>query len=89
MGFADMERHRKELEDAGYFKELGRRVRKARQERGWTLDDLEEKTSIAANTLGKLERGDGNPRLSTLVEVSLALKVPLSRLVPPAPRDRA
>lgn len=83
-----MERHRKELEDAGYFKELGDRVRRARKAKGMTLGDLEAATSIAANTLGKLERGEGNPRLSTLVEVSLALKVPLSRLVPPAPRDK-
>lgn len=37
---------------------LGQRVRDIRKARGWTLQDLGDKTGLAVSTISKMERGD-------------------------------
>ena len=36
---------------------LGRRLRRAREERGYTLDELRKKTRVSIATLSRIERG--------------------------------
>lgn len=66
---------------------VGDVVRKLRNERGWTLDDLAAKTDTNKNTLSAIERGEGNPRLDTLLKIAKALQIPPDRLFPIRRKD--
>ncbi|MGW0460249.1 helix-turn-helix domain-containing protein [Streptomyces tendae] len=52
---------------------VGTRLRTVRRSRGWTLDELAEKSGISASTLSRLESGKR--------QASLELLVPLTRLL--------
>jgi DNA-binding response OmpR family regulator len=53
--------------------ELGRQMRHARTERGWTLKDLSESSGISVSQLSSIERGTHLPSLESLVAVAAAL----------------
>jgi FixJ family two-component response regulator len=53
--------------------ELGRQVRLARTERGWTLKELSEASGVSVSQLSSIERGAHLPSLESLVTVALAL----------------
>jgi len=53
--------------------ELGRRVRLARTEKGWTLKDLSESSGVSVSQLSSIERGAHLPSLESLLAVSGAL----------------
>lgn len=53
--------------------ELGRRIRLARTERGWTLKDLSERSGISVSQLSSIERGSHLPSIESLLLVSNAL----------------
>lgn len=55
--------------------ELGRQVRVARVERGWTLKDLSEAAGLSVSQLSSIERGAAMPSLESLVAVAGALGV--------------
>jgi len=48
---------------------LGKNLRRMRQDKGWTLVQLSERTGIKVGHLSKLERQDGDPKLSTLYKL--------------------
>jgi transcriptional regulator with XRE-family HTH domain len=52
---------------------LGPRIRSLRESRGWNLTDLAARTGLDPANLSRLERGEGNPRLSTLERLADAL----------------
>lgn len=51
--------------------ELGRRIRNARERRGWTQIDLANQVGVRARTIGAWERGENIPlnRLGKLEEI--------------------
>lgn len=53
-------------------------VAQARHARGWTQKDLAERIGMTQSAVARLERGDSDPRLSTVVAVCRALDLPLS-----------
>jgi FixJ family two-component response regulator len=53
--------------------ELGRQVRLARTERGWTLKELSEGSGISVSQLSSIERGAHLPSLESLVAIASAL----------------
>lgn len=53
--------------------ELGRRIRLARTERGWTLKDLSESSGVSVSQLSSIERGAHLPSLESLLAVAGAL----------------
>ncbi len=53
--------------------ELGRQVRLARNERGWTLKDLSESSQVSVSQLSSIERGAHLPSLESLVAIAIAL----------------
>jgi transcriptional regulator with XRE-family HTH domain len=62
------------------------RVRRERDRAGMSLTELARRAGIAKSTLSQLESGAGNPSMETLWALSIALRVPFSRLVdPPRP----
>ena len=53
--------------------ELGRRIRLARTERGWTLRELSDASSVSVSQLSSIERGAHLPSLESLLSISHAL----------------
>lgn len=60
---------------------VARTVRRIRAERGWSLDSLAARAGVSKGVLVGLEQGGANPSLGTLLRVSDALGVPLTRMV--------
>lgn len=54
--------------------ELGRQIRLARTERGWTLKDLSESSNVSVSQLSSIERGAHLPSLESLLSVAAALE---------------
>jgi transcriptional regulator with XRE-family HTH domain len=66
---------------------IGSRVRRERQSRGWTLDQLAEAAAVSRRMLVNVEQGAANPSVGTLLRLSDALGVGLPALVErPTPR---
>ncbi|PPF23785.1 MULTISPECIES: helix-turn-helix domain-containing protein [unclassified Rathayibacter] len=60
---------------------IGERVRRARQARKWTLDRLAADAEVSRRQLVKVEQGETNPSIATLVALSDALGIAVSELV--------
>jgi transcriptional regulator with XRE-family HTH domain len=60
---------------------IGERVRRHRTTRGWTLDELADRSGVSRRMLITIEHGDGNPSIATLLRISDALGVGLPVLV--------
>jgi transcriptional regulator with XRE-family HTH domain len=60
---------------------IGGRVRQRRSERGWTLDQLAERSGVSRRMLVNVEQGSANPSISTLLRISDALGIGLPVLV--------
>ena len=56
-------------------------VRALRSAHGWSLDQLATRAGVSKGVLVALEQGRGNPNLGTLIRISEALGVALTRLV--------
>lgn len=56
---------------------LGARVRLARRERGWTLQELADRVGVTHPTIAKVERGDPSVRLGVAFEAATLVGVPL------------
>jgi transcriptional regulator with XRE-family HTH domain len=61
--------------------QIGARVRQHRTARGWTLDDLAERSGVSRRMVITIEHGEGNPSIATLLRISDALGVGLPVLV--------
>src|SRR6266700_6185092 len=60
---------------------IGGHVRQCRTERGWTLDQLAERSGVSRRMLVNIEQGSVNPSIATLLRVSDALGIGLPILV--------
>lgn len=67
--------------------DVGRRVREARTARGWTLDELAQRSAVSRRMIVNVEAGTSNASLATLLRLATALQVSLADLV--ATEDRA
>src|SRR4051795_10829878 len=61
--------------------QIGERVRQHRTARGWTLDELADRSGVSRRMLINIEHGEGNPSIATLLRISDALGVGLPVLV--------
>jgi transcriptional regulator with XRE-family HTH domain len=64
------------------------RVRGGRTQRGWTLDELANRSAISRRLIVQIEQGTANPSLSTLLKLAAALGVTLTELLEGPPEDR-
>lgn len=62
--------------------ELGDRIRLRREARGWLQRELAQAANLPLRTIGRIERGEVDVRLSTLAKIAMALGVPLKELMP-------
>jgi transcriptional regulator with XRE-family HTH domain len=66
---------------------IGARVRRERQSRRWTLDQLAAAAAVSRRMVVNVEQGAANPSVGTLLRISDALGVGLPALVePPQPK---
>ncbi len=55
-------------------------VKQVRQEKNMTLETLAKLSGISKGHLSKIERQERDPKLSTIIQIALALKVNVSEL---------
>lgn len=60
---------------------MGDRIRRLRKAQGKTLEQLAGAAGVSAGLLSQVERGQGNPSFSSLVQIAHSLGVAVARLV--------
>ena len=70
------------VDDDALAHRLGSGIRSRRTDRGWTLDEASERLGVSRRLLVRIEQGDANPSLSTLLRVAAGFGVGLSELLP-------
>lgn len=60
---------------------VARILQALRAERGWSLDQLAQRSGVSKGVLVALEQGRSNPNLATLARIGDAFGVPVTRLV--------
>lgn len=63
-------------------KALGRKVRKLREKRKFSLSELSEKSGVGVSQISKYEKGKAFPSDSNLIKIAQGLRVTVSELVP-------
>ena len=61
--------------------ELGRAIRRRREELGLSLRDVAVKTSVSASTLSRIENGTGKPDADNIARLTAWLDVPMERIL--------
>src|SRR3979409_177695 len=61
--------------------ELGRAVRRRRDELGLSLRDVADKTGVSASTLSRIENGTGKPDADNIARLTSWLDVPMERIL--------
>ena len=60
---------------------IGKRIRKRRISNGWTMMDLAFETDMEYRQIGRIERGETNFTIGTLLKISAVLGISLKDLV--------
>lgn len=66
---------------------LGARLKRARQNRGMTLEALAEATGVSRSMISRVERGESSPTAALLVRLGSGLGMSLSALLEDAPES--
>ncbi|MDQ5846397.1 MAG: helix-turn-helix domain-containing protein [Acidobacteriota bacterium] len=61
--------------------ELGRAIRRRREELGLSLRDVADQTNVSASTLSRIENGTGKPDADNIARLTGWLDVPLQRIL--------
>lgn len=59
---------------------LGKNIRKLREKKGWTQEELSEKADMHVSYIGQIERGLRYPSLKIIFKIADALEVRISEL---------
>ena len=59
---------------------VGARIRHLRRDRGFTQEQLGERAGLSYKFVGEVERGVGNPTVSSLEAIAKALDLPVGEL---------
>jgi len=72
--------------------ELGRAIKRRRDELGLSLRDVADKTTVSASTLSRIENGTGKPDADNIARLAAWLDMPMERVLSgrhPANEDTA
>ena len=61
--------------------ELGRAIRRKREEMGLSLRDVADETSVSASTLSRRENGTGKPDADNIARLTAWLDMPMERVM--------
>jgi transcriptional regulator with XRE-family HTH domain len=61
--------------------ELGRAIRRKREEMGLSLRDVADETGVSASTLSRIENGTGKPDADNIARLTGWLNVPVERIM--------
>ena len=61
--------------------ELGRAIRRKREELGLSLRDVADETNVSASTLSRIENGTGKPDADNIARLTAWLDMPVERLL--------
>jgi len=62
-------------------KKVGLKIRKLREKKGWSQEQLAFETGCHRAYIGQIERGEKNIGLKNLEKIAKALKISITRLV--------
>jgi len=68
------------MREEDILKAFAEHLKNLRKEYGFTQESLADKANLDLSHIAKIETCKRNPRLSTLVQISLAMNIPLSQL---------
>ena len=60
---------------------IGKRIRAAREEKGWSQEVFAEKIGLSGAYTGMIERGEKVPKLETFIRIANALEVSADMLL--------
>jgi transcriptional regulator with XRE-family HTH domain len=58
-------------------KTLGMRIREARKEKGWTMQELSERTNISQSQISNYEKDTRNPSFANMAKIADVFEVSL------------
>ncbi|MBV9210123.1 MAG: helix-turn-helix domain-containing protein [Acidobacteria bacterium] len=61
--------------------ELGRAIRRKREEQGLSLRNVADQTGVSASTLSRIENGTGKPDADNIARLTAWLDVPMERIM--------
>lgn len=64
---------------------LGANVRRARERRGWSQEELADRSGIHRTYISGVERGARNPTIRIVASIATALELPAAALVEETP----
>jgi transcriptional regulator with XRE-family HTH domain len=70
-----------DLESRKFLRELGNRIRLARQARRWTQEDLAQRCTLHRTFIGSVELGERNVSILNLRHLARVLRVSLADLL--------
>jgi transcriptional regulator with XRE-family HTH domain len=68
-------------DDASIDRRIAQRLKSLRAERGWSLDDLAERSNVSRATLSRLENAEVSPTASVLGKLCAVYGLTMSRLM--------
>lgn len=60
---------------------IGKRIRAARENRGWRQEEFAEKIGLSVTYTGMIERGEKVPKLETFIRIANVLEVSADQLL--------
>ncbi|OQP67636.1 hypothetical protein A4R26_33135 [Niastella populi] len=69
------------VKNKALVKALGDRIRDLRTQQELSQEDLANEADVPLSQIGRIERGENNPTISTLYVIAQALKIDLKVLV--------
>jgi transcriptional regulator with XRE-family HTH domain len=62
---------------------IGKRIRALRKARGYSQEDFAAAAQLGRSYAGRVERGEQNISMQSLIQIALTLKVEIGELFPP------
>ncbi|MCW2261696.1 MULTISPECIES: helix-turn-helix domain-containing protein [Sphingobacterium] len=71
----------KQYRDQQYLKELGKQIKKIREDNGWSQEFLAELCEIDVRQLGRIERAETNSTISILKKIADKSNIKMNKLL--------
>ena len=68
------------FEETAHRRAFGDRVKEMRAQRGWTQEDMAERSGLHRSYLAAIESGSRNPTLDIIVKIANGLHAPVADL---------